>query len=382
MHYLHVATATLILFTISLILGRQKQLSDWILISWLIVFFSNVAVFFMLELHQQSSFSSWEIILLDFSDASVFLHGPAFWLYTCALTRPGFRLQPRHIFHVIPFLIFIVLILSGQLYNSGTTYFTVKVTSMAKLISILVYILAVILLLLKYRKHVEDIFSNAEKKYLDWLWLLSLAILVLWVIGFGSTVMGWFGTVSPPVGDGPVLKYATDLFIVLMSYFGFKQNAIFEPSNLPVPVLEELNSIEKLTDEVSDTGKQDSPKYVKSGLSDARSKEIHTELLQLIESNKPYMEEDLTLFSLAAMMKIPPNHLSQVINMCEHRNFFDFINYYRVEEIKKIIHSDKYKNFSLLGIGFECGFNSKAAFNRAFKKFTGQTPSEFKKGTG
>src|ERR1700704_1760727 len=104
MHYLHVATATLILFTISLILGRQKQLSDWILISWLIVFFSNVATFFVLELHQQLS-DSWEIILVNFSDASIFLHGPVFWLYTCALTRPGFRFQWRHAFHLIPFLV-------------------------------------------------------------------------------------------------------------------------------------------------------------------------------------------------------------------------------------------------------------------------------------
>jgi AraC-like DNA-binding protein len=378
MHYLHVATATLIVFTISLILGRQKQLPDWILICWLSIFFSNVATFFILESSPEPS-SIWEIILLDTSDASIFLHGPIFWLYTCALTRPAFRFNSRHIFHLIPFLVFLVLILSGLLYNPGTTYLTVKFTSMAKLASMLVYILAVIRSLLKYRKHVEDIFSNAEKKYLDWLWLLSLAILALWVIGFVSTVMGWFGTVSPQVGDGPVLKLSTDLFIMLMSYFGFRQSAIFESPRQSVVVSEELETLDEIIRVVPDTEKQDSPKYVKSGLSAMRSKEIHLALVQFMDSGKPYLDEDLTLFSLAAIMDVPPNYLSQVINTYEHRNFFDFINCYRVEEIKRIIHLDKYKNFSLLGIAFECGFNSKAAFNRAFKKFTGQTPSAFKK---
>jgi len=71
MHYLHVATATLILFTISLILGRQKHLPDWILIVWLMIFFLNVTTFFILESHPQPSYT-WEIILLDVSDASVF----------------------------------------------------------------------------------------------------------------------------------------------------------------------------------------------------------------------------------------------------------------------------------------------------------------------
>ena len=91
------------------------------------------------------------------------------------------------------------------------------------------------------------------------------------------------------------------------------------------------------------------------------------------------MDEDLTLFNLAMIMQIHPNHLSQVINMNEQRNFFDFINYYRVEAVKENIVSKRHVNKTLLGIALECGFSSKAAFNRAFKKFTGQTPSEFKR---
>jgi len=68
-----------------------------------------------------------------------------------------------------------------------------------------------------------------------------------------------------------------------------------------------------------------------------------------------------------------------VINTMEQRNFFDFINYFRIEAVKQKITSKRYEHFTLPGIAFECGFNSKAAFNRAFKKITGVTPTEFKR---
>jgi len=75
---------------------------------------------------------------------------------------------------------------------------------------------------------------------------------------------------------------------------------------------------------------------------------------------------------------IPTHQLSRVINEHFGRNFFDFINGYRVAEVKRKILDPAYAHFSLLGIAFESGFNSKSAFNRVFKKITGQTPSQFK----
>jgi AraC-like DNA-binding protein len=103
------------------------------------------------------------------------------------------------------------------------------------------------------------------------------------------------------------------------------------------------------------------------------------QLKDLMRTKMPHMDEDLTLFNLATIMQIHPNHLSQIINMNDQRNFFDFINYYRVEAVKELIVSKRHANKTLLSIALGCGFSSKAAFNRAFKKFTGQTPSEFKR---
>ncbi|WP_425235081.1 helix-turn-helix domain-containing protein [Ulvibacterium sp.] len=125
--------------------------------------------------------------------------------------------------------------------------------------------------------------------------------------------------------------------------------------------------------------KADSLKYRNSGLDTKRSKQIQQALLELIKTTKPYLEKELTLYNLAERLKVQPNHLSQVINSLEGKNFFDFINMYRVEAAKEKIRLGDYQNLTLLGIAFESGFNSKASFNRAFKKFTGQTPTDYKK---
>jgi len=78
-------------------------------------------------------------------------------------------------------------------------------------------------------------------------------------------------------------------------------------------------------------------------------------------------------------LNIISHYLSQVINEQFNLNFFDFVNRYRVEVFKEKIKDTVFRNYSLLGIAFECGFNSKSAFNRIFKQATGLTPSQFKK---
>jgi AraC-like DNA-binding protein len=85
----------------------------------------------------------------------------------------------------------------------------------------------------------------------------------------------------------------------------------------------------------------------------------------------------LSLADLARRMRTNPVVLSQVINMGVGKNFNDFVNHYRVEEFKQQAKKPTNAHLSLLGIALDCGFNSKATFNRAFRKFTGTSPGEF-----
>jgi len=80
---------------------------------------------------------------------------------------------------------------------------------------------------------------------------------------------------------------------------------------------------------------------------------------------------------VATALQISTNHLSQVINENLDKNFFDFVNGYRVEMVKQKMKDPSNKNYTLLSLAYDCGFNSKSSFNAIFKKYTGSTPSQY-----
>lgn len=109
-----------------------------------------------------------------------------------------------------------------------------------------------------------------------------------------------------------------------------------------------------------------------------------TDFSNIIEQVQKVMTEDnvflnpkLSIYELSNMLGIPQKRLSSVINKHYKMNFRDFVNKYRVEEVKSKLNDSKYKNMSILGIANECGFNSEASFYRIFKKNTGVSPKEF-----
>jgi AraC-like DNA-binding protein len=92
---------------------------------------------------------------------------------------------------------------------------------------------------------------------------------------------------------------------------------------------------------------------------------------------QPYLDVDLTLHQLAQGLNLPVASVSQAINSSLGKNFNDFINEYRVQEICARFITGDHKIKTLLGVGLDCGFNSKATFYRSFKKVTGLTPKEW-----
>ncbi|MDQ1351253.1 MAG: Helix-turn-helix protein [Acidobacteriota bacterium] len=124
---------------------------------------------------------------------------------------------------------------------------------------------------------------------------------------------------------------------------------------------------------------REEPKYKTSALLPETVEQVLPRLLQLMEKEKVYLKADLSLKSLAQRLNVHYNYLSQIINEQLHQGFNDFINSYRIEEAKRKLLDPAEDNKTILDIAYDTGFYSKSVFNTAFKKFTGMTPSEFKK---
>ena len=119
-------------------------------------------------------------------------------------------------------------------------------------------------------------------------------------------------------------------------------------------------------------------KYAKSGLKADEVKEIIHKLLKYMEEEKPYLNENLKITDLANELKVSKNNLSQAINDGLGKNFYTFLNSYRINEFIHKIKKEEYSYHSILRIAMDCGFNSKSSFNFTFKKITGLSPRVFK----
>jgi AraC-like DNA-binding protein len=117
-------------------------------------------------------------------------------------------------------------------------------------------------------------------------------------------------------------------------------------------------------------------KYTKSALDEETKYKIEQKVIQIME-DKYYLTTTPSLPDLAKKINVSPNYVSQVINEKMGSSFLELINKYRIEEAKSLILDPKL-NETIEGIGYSVGFNSKSTFHSAFKRITGQTPSEFK----
>ncbi|MEX0316007.1 MAG: helix-turn-helix domain-containing protein, partial [Allomuricauda sp.] len=128
--------------------------------------------------------------------------------------------------------------------------------------------------------------------------------------------------------------------------------------------------------EVSNSGNSD--KYGKTGLSKSFSLELKTKLEYLMDTKKLYLKHNLKLDDIAELLDISRHHASQVINENFNVNFYDYINTYRIEEAKnKLTSYSQDPSQSISDLAYECGFNNRVSFYKAFKKVTQTTPTQY-----
>ena len=124
--------------------------------------------------------------------------------------------------------------------------------------------------------------------------------------------------------------------------------------------------------------KDKSAKYEKSSLTEEMKEQHLEELFEFMEKEKPYLADDLRLGDIAARLSISTNHLSQVINQKLDKNFFDFVNTFRVQEAQNILRDPRSMEITLLAVAYDAGFRSKSSFNKIFKEKVNMTPSQYR----
>jgi AraC-like DNA-binding protein len=216
-----------------------------------------------------------------------------------------------------------------------------------------------ILLIRKYDRRIKDYFSEVSDIDLKWLKFLLVASIIFYAINSSLYTIDYFLNVLPyDVLLTTVYSFAA-VFVAILGYRGYRQGNIFLAREIP----EELD-------------KEPATINIEQKI-DSSEKEFIESLLQFMKDKKPYLDPELTISTLAREINTNADYLSGILNGRLNKNFFDFVNFYRIEEFKQLCKKQNDKSITIMGMAWESGFNSKATFNRVFKKTTGKTPGEF-----
>jgi AraC-like DNA-binding protein len=370
MKYIFLIAAFNALFFAFLTLQKKKAIHDKILIFWLIYLGIYTGIY---ALFSNKLFVEFHLLSASFISL-LLLHGPFLFLYISALIDQKFQFNREKLLHFIPFILFNLFIVIASFFPEISERIRldhVESEHGAPLMFNLFLILTVlsgpfyfILSMLLFKKldiNIFNYFSSYENVNLDWLRKLVYTFGTIWTVLMIFVtvhhVFQMFSWIFCTHGSSLSLS----AFIILIGYFGLKQKEIF----IHYPD----QNIEYVTEPKT--------KYTGIFFKEAEIEHYVNKLKHFMATQKPYLEADLSLPELANKLEIPSHHLSRIINEQFDVNFFDFVNHYRIEEVKSRIGNPEFDNISLLGIAFDSGFNTKSAFNRVFKKMTGFTPSEY-----
>jgi len=359
-----------LLLSLLLFLKKQRNLPDTILGLIFLLFAIHILLSFFEIRNRQNGFPiTW---IIHTTVPLLLLHGPGFWFYIKAQTTQNFQFKPIYILHFLPFIaLFLdqlfeiyllpvdqkVEIVKTEAFRSFISYY-VSIVFLS--ISSVGYFVWGLFMISAYKKKIKNYFSEIHNIDLQWLKTLLISAIGFYSFIYLAYILDLIFRFTPP-GLLQFMGFIVgSLFILFLGFYGHRQGRIFTSVQV-----------------IPDIKKSKKENIIQCNLS-SQDELFINRLFQHMEEFKPHLNPDLTISNLAELMNINVEYLSETLNNRLNRNFFDFINHYRIEEFKKRCNLTENKNITLLGIAFDCGFNSKATFNRVFKNATGKTPSEFK----
>ena len=304
---------------------------------------------------------------------------PLIFFYVKSVTKSNFKLRKKDWWHFAFPMAFILYKLFIFSYDAMQTDFketqngflkinldeaiVQPVMSFIEFPYMLLYLAFTLQLFYNYRKKIKQYFSNTYKLELNWI----LSFLILFSLMFlYDTIQTIIGSLVRDLNYQQ--RWWLNLFTALITlYIGIKG------------YFTDTTKLQKLNFSFSPS-MEAIPEASNNNLKSILDRDLIT-VKNLMEHDKAYLDPELNLSDLAERANMSRAQLSEIINTGFNKNFNDFVNIYRVNAFKAKLMEDKHKQFSLLGIAQECGFNSKATFNRVFKKLTKLSPSEYLKST-
>jgi AraC-like DNA-binding protein len=300
-----------------------------------------------------------------------FAMSPALYFSVLYFTMPDRKRKATDYIHFIPaalFLLFIITTVAGindsPLFSwfhdlpvavkrgvAITMFVTVK-------LQMIVYWVLSYIQLSRHTKNIKVFASTTKPVSLWWLRNFLLGLSVALLLSLNET------TAAIPAII-PLTHFGYLFLVFYLAYFSIRQQEIYPYRSNDVAEIHEIF--------IESSSRQPQQKR----FSDEDLATWKHKLLQLMKTEKVFLDPNLGLPQLASQLKLSTHDLSYLINEGFKENFFQFINRFRIEEAKVLLVSDRHKHLNILGIAYESGFRSKSTFNATFKKLTGISPSEY-----
>lgn len=360
------------IFATILIFGqRRKENHHYILGAWMIALTMQFSTDLVTRHSGSYLLSNYNLIIFPF------LQGSFIYLYTLFTINARLDFTKKHFLHLIPFVCFSIVffwvkdrpifdpevMMSGPedlhwiIYVYGGSIFLINIT----------YAIFTHKLIQFNRNEIKKVFSS-ETNEITLTWIKTIVYLSIFFIITFYVIAGadnYF--INSTFNYAYILNIGLTLVVFIISYYGYRQPKVFRSTS---------------STEVKETIQEEARKedrYKRSGLKPEQAQDIISRINNYMSNEKPFLNTEFSIYALSEDLGVSQYYITQSLNESLGKNFYTFVNEFRVNEVKQRLIDPKNDHLTVLGIGFESGFNSKSTFYSIFKKSTGKSPSEYKK---
>ena len=341
---------------------KNKNISHYFLSIYFIVFAISILFDFLETYNAQLNFKYSFLILI--TPPVTLLHGPVLWFYTKSVTSVHFKLKPKYLLHFLPFLLMLanlsfliyfqpheikIDVVKNEIFKNWINY---KIGVLFVTLVMFFYLGWCLRMINKYKEKAPHAFSNIDIETLKWFKVLFFSAVILYGVFVSLNFLDLiFRFMS--FKEFQFISFAFgSVFILFLAFYGHQQSNVFSVNY-------------SFSDDTMNFIAQNAYNF---NIKDIKTKDFIEKLLNYMNTEKPYLDPNLNVEQLAKQLMVPPFYLSDVLNTKMNTNFLDFVNSHRINEFKTIVSLPGNRNLKIDALAKDAGFNSKATFNRVFKR--------------